>query len=359
MKTQNVLLGIVFLLFGSSCKENTILEKKRVYTPVMLYFSTIEDYLMSANDIPDFVNYPNDWVRWGLKGKVKTVTDKTFHQFSLDFYEDGRLQEVNFISSGVGGTKEGQQTLFHYNDSSRLQSVGVANSFLYNGKNHHFAEWVGDKITAYTPSGKIEKRVYKQINKEKIAYVKQYNYDENGICRTMSLADESPNKSTKLFQVTADGSGRVSDIYIPNLRIPCRLTIGERHIVPVYDEEDRMIGTKEMNIPHNNEAYEMDSIRVENHYKYNDNGDIVEWRYQDIVYPDNRPNDFICTFTYVYDEQGNWTSKTVTGGIVYLHSVLNNYYRGAYSIERVQNEKGESLGQVVFTRNIIYYDDNR
>lgn len=356
MKRQNTLLAATLLLLFSSCQEGVIFEKEQVYTPITLYFSPIEDYLTPAGYTPDFVNYPNDWVKWGLKGKVKNVVCKTLHTFSLDFSEDGRLLQSDFVGEG-GGVSEGTRTIFHYNDSSRLESITSRSSFKMFGNRpaSWSAEELESKVSAYTPSGKIEKRAYYDIRGRKVVSVKQYHYDEKGLCRTMSLAGDSPNKGT-IFNVTSDDQGRASDIYVPNLRIPCRLTIGERHIVPVYNEEGRLVGTKDLGIPHNMEAYNMDSIRVENQYKYNDKGDIVEWVYHDMVYPGNRPNDFVCTFSYVYDTQGNWTSKTMTGGIAYLQSIMNSYYRGSYTIDRVQSEERNDLGAVTLTREITYYN---
>lgn len=356
MKKQNTLLAAILFLLGSSCQEGTIFEKKQVYTPITFYFSPIEDYLTPSGYTPDFVNYPNDWVKWGLKGKVKTVTCKTLHTFSLDFSEDGRLLQSDFVGNG-GSVSEGTQTIFHYNDSSQLESITSKSSFkMYGGRTSRFTEELECKVTAYTPFGKMAKRAYYDIKGKKVVSVKQYQYDEKNLCRTMALADDSPNKKRTIFNVTSDGQGRVSDIYVPNLRIPGRLTIGERHIMPAYDDEGRMSGIKELAIPHNMEAYNIDSIRVENQYKFNDNGDIIEWTYQDMVYPGNRPNDFVCTFSYVYDAQGNWISKTMTGGIAYLHSLMNSYYRGSYTIDRVQSEEREDLGAVTLTREITYYD---
>lgn len=357
MKRKNTLLAATTLiLLSSACQEGGIFEKEQVYTPVTLYFSPIEDYLTPPGYMPDFINYPNDWVKWGLKGKVKTVTCKTLHTFTLDFSEDGRLLQSDFVGDG-GGVSEGTQTIFHYNDSSRLESISSKSSFkMYGGRTSRFAEVLESKVTAYTPSGKIEKRNYYDIKGKKVVSTKQYHYDEKDLCRTMSLADDTSAKTGKIFCVTSDDQGRVSDIYTPNLRIPCRLTIGERHIIPVYNEEGRMVGSKELGIPHNMEAYNMDSIRVENQYKYNEKGDIVEWTYHDMVYPGNRPNDFVCTFSYVYDAQGNWTSKTMTGGIAYLQSIMNSYYRGSYTIDRVQSEERKDLGAVTLTREITYYE---
>lgn len=356
MKRRNVLLVTTFLLLGSACQEGSIFKKEQVYTPVTLYFSPLEDYLTPPGFMPDFVNYPNDWVKWGLKGKVKSVTCKTLHTFSLEFSEDGRLLQSNFVGDG-GGVSEGKQTLFHYNDSNRLESITSKGTFtMMGGRTSRFPEILDSKVMSYTPSGKIEKRSYYDFKGNKVVSVKQYQYDEKDICRGMASVDNNSGKKKGILDITANEQGRASDIYVPNLRIPGRLTIGERHIVPSYDEDGRMIEIKELAIPHNMEAYNMDSIRVENQYKYNDKGDIVEWTYHDIVYPGNRPNDFVCTFSYVYDDQGNWTSKTMTGGIAYLHSFMNSYYRGSYTINRVQSEERNDLGEVTLTREITYYD---
>lgn len=356
MKRKNTSLLAALLLMGSACQEGKIFEKEQVYTPITLYFSPMEDYLTPPGYTPDFVNYPNDRVKWGLKGKVKTVTCKTLHTFSLEFTEDGKLLQSNFVGDG-GGVSEGKQTLFHYTDSNRLESITSKGTFtMMGGRTSRFEETLENKILSYTPSGKIERRSYYDFKGKKVVSVKQYHYDDKGLCRTMSPTDDNSNKKRGILNISFDEQGRAVDIYEPNLRIPGRLTIGERHIVPVYDEEGRMIGVKELAIPHNMEAYNIDSIRVENQYKYNDKGDIAEWGYHDIVYPGNRPNDFICTFSYVYDDQGNWTSKTMTGGVAYLHSFMNSYYRGSYTINRVQSEERSDLGEVTLTREITYYN---
>ena len=46
----------------------------------------------------------------------------------------------------------------------------------------------------------------------------------------------------------------------------------------------------------------------------------------------------------------------MTGGVAYLHSFMNSYYRGSYTINRVPSEERNDLGEVTLTREITYYN---
>ena len=70
------------------CNEaGTFSEKK--YTPVYVYLSTTP--YVGESSISDFVDYPSDLVRLGLRGTVKEVKTTSAAEMVQKFNEDGNL----------------------------------------------------------------------------------------------------------------------------------------------------------------------------------------------------------------------------------------------------------------------------
>lgn len=363
MKTERALLVTFVLLLLGACADSTkelLKKKKMVYTPVTLFFSPTEDYLMRTEFIPDFVNYPDDRVKMGVKGNVRSVEYTTLHKMLLMFREDGSFISRSLIFAGSGNDKEGNSYTFQYDDSLRLQRI-VDDTQMVSGERYYDAGKKGlDHFDGHTPDGKPLVRTIYRLNNKKVDHIKRYHYDENGICREMSLSAKSPKQSKQAMvcDVKCDEEGIPISIYVQRTRILAHgLTAGERFITPVYDNDGRLLATKELAIPHNMESYKIDSICCENQYKYNEQGDVTEWKYTDICYPSSINNEFLFSFKYVYDNQGNWTEKHIIGDYAYLNAVMNGYYRGKYEIKRLSDDgNGKPLSEIVIHRNIDYYE---
>lgn len=362
MKNQKVVNFAILLIALSACSGKAgmglLKEKEIVYNPITSFFSPIEDYVLHSEFIPDFLNYPNDRVKMGLKGNVKTVEYVTVHKMLLSFYKNGLMSDRAIIYAGSGDDKQAYMCTFSYNDSSRLEQLNEQTRLVSMGGTYANNKII-DKFGEYLPSGKPKTRALYGLNNKKVDYIKQYNYDEKGTCREMTLASDSPNKKNDCMacKITCDEEGKIKTIYVKRTRLLVhRLAAGERTITPMYNEEGRLIATNEVGIPHNMEAYNQDSICCRNDFQYNENGDIIAWKYSDIVYPSNTPNDFDLTFKYEYDNQGNWIKKHIIGEMLHLDYLMNSYYYGKYKVERIPDENNQEKGEIVISRNIVYYE---
>ncbi|MDR3268171.1 MAG: hypothetical protein LBT83_03795 [Tannerella sp.] len=357
IKTRFVIIlknisGCLLMLLLGACNEN----ENAVYTPVTLYFSPVEDYLMDMSFLPEFVNYPNDWAKFGFRGNVKQVDYNTAHTISIQFDEAGKILQHAFCADGVT-LKETTTLTFRYDEDQQLTDIARENDYDLSGRRYSSSEKAG-KTTGYTAAGKPQTSTGYRVNGNKtIDYKLQYDYDEKGFCRDVRLLEYSGNYKV-IHHISANEAGRVSYIHVDRAHIPNRLTIGERSIFPEYDSKGQLLSVKETGIPKNMEAYKIDSISSISSYAYNKQGDVQELNYSDIVYPSNRTTDFIFTFLYDYDDCGNWITKRIQGPVEYLQDAMNSYYKRNYKIEPLNDEKEKNRGEIVITRTIIYYDRN-
>jgi hypothetical protein len=76
------------------CNETGTFSEKK-YTPVYVYLSTTP--YVGESSMSDFVDYPSDLVRLGLRGTVKEVKTTSAAEMVQKFNEDG-----NLTSQGCG-----------------------------------------------------------------------------------------------------------------------------------------------------------------------------------------------------------------------------------------------------------------
>ena len=356
---MNTKLGISLAVafFAITACQNGKPEKdsRKVYNSINLYFSPAEDYLLRHEFFPNFINYPDDRVKLGLKGKVEDVKYTTVHTLGYLFDEEGKTLAKVFTEKG----SDMQQSSIYrhdYDDSGRLVQI-TEEDLVDQGRGFRsIRKKEIDKIISHTASGKPLKRAILDLNSNRTDHIVCYEYDANDICRGIGIAEDSPNKNANAMAFTfrCDEKGRIIYIHAKRTRIPYRLARGERKITPTYDLGGRLVSIKEMAIPTNNEAYRIDSIASVTNYKYNKEGDIIECVYSEIVHPRSLTADFTLTFAYEYDKQGNWIKKRIMGEVYVLDGLMNSYYYGRYPI----NPLGNATGEVVIEREIKYYNDN-
>ena len=117
------------------CNEaGTFSEKK--YTPVYVYLSTTP--YVGESSISDFVDYPSDLVRLGLRGTVKEVKTTSAAEMVQKFNEDGNLtsQGLWFDSSHRFGDEYKRE----YGDEGKLTKLyNVRNK--WKAKVYAYDEW--------------------------------------------------------------------------------------------------------------------------------------------------------------------------------------------------------------------------
>lgn len=124
MRNSLLIVAVAAVTVFAACSGGGQMEKERKYTPLSVYF----DPLLSQfhQDEPaayyiDFINYPNDLVKHGLRGNVSDVRYhskgdivKTYKHYSFD--NEGRLKSVS-------SPAHQDPARYEYDDEGRLKDV--------------------------------------------------------------------------------------------------------------------------------------------------------------------------------------------------------------------------------------------
>lgn len=357
---------ILSVFLYSACDSPANIINKRSYPTVHLFLEPTEEHLLDGSYIPDFVNYPDDRIKFGLKEDVRKVEYTSLHKMLWLFHKNGKIAANNIVFSG-GWNQEINTWIYQYENDSiggydiptmgHLTGISTETQLVTNGQTLSGGESLHDKVV-YNDAGNLTTRSY--LLSKKVNYVKQFNYNEKGLCTTMSLTENSSSAKENMIDcnISCDESGVISHIYLRKTRIPVHgLTRGDRSITPVYAMDGKLSVVKSLSIPRNMEAYNMDSIYSISQYEYNEQGDVATWHYTDTVYPGRIVNKLTITFNYIYDTHGNWTEKRMTGEPHILDLIMNEYYRGRYTIESTVDEQGKEWGTIAITRKISYFSE--
>lgn len=363
MKSYHFIVGLLVAVVMTACGKSAV-----EFPPVHLFLEPTEEILLQAPYLPDFVNYPDDRVKRGLRGDVDEVAYPSVHRTLWLFYPNGKLAAECIVYDG-GWNKELNNWMFNYENSggggSDIPNPGnleeiITRKELVNNRWKNSSGKSGSLSDSfqYDENGRLQTRsghLFKNVS-----YVKQYVYNDKGICTDMYLTETGSSKKSGnvTSEVRSGERGEVSRIYFKNVRIPVHgLTIGERTVFPVYDKKGKMTQVRCLSVPHNMEAYNIDSISSCSKYEYNAQGDVSLWHYTDTVYPQGTVNEFDVSFDYVYDKQGNWIEKHIFGAPNILNLMMNGYYRGTYDIAQSTDEQGNPRGEVVIKREITYFSE--
>lgn len=325
------LLAATFLLLCLSSCEN-----KKVYSPVTAFtycddaYMSIhtEDKLSFARCFMDFVQYPDDWTKLGLKGKVKTIhSDEKGLVTGLEFDEFGHV----IMQGRVLGGRYGDALEFEYQDGRLQKAINrrarSLQTFLYNEAN---------QLT----TSKSEQ------------YEKQYTYYENGMLKNVSIV--KTNDRDGILNMDCDETGRVLALRMWATH-PIVSTLVETDFTYEYNS-DGLCNVKhgkafieERGIHIGKDYYYItDSLFTTSRYTYNDKHDIVKWEEEYSTSKKEISGSFTVEFSYEYDEQGNWTSRIATPSSEDVLKLL--YQKNSFVME---NGKPASK----LERNIEYYSE--
>lgn len=347
MRKRHILTSLFVFTLCLSCSQ----DEKLGTSPVHLYLEPTEEHLWSASQFPDFVNYPDDRAKMGVKGKVRKIVYETAQPLLWIFSSDGKLLNVTYIFGSY--IREMHDWRFYYNEAGNLTQTAFEQKTLYKGRESKGFKGSPIDEISLSEDGKMDTRSMLAFNR--VSVQKQFQYNGKGICTSVAYIENGKSGSDKL---TYNERGQVTRIQLKQTRIPTHgLTRGDRDIVPAYDDQGRIASLRCMSIPQNMEAYNIDSIDSQSSYEYNENNDVVLWHYTDTVYPRKYPNEFSVRFEYVYDEQNNWTEKRMISYPGVLSTLMNSYYRGEYPMNYLEpDEEGNQLAEIVIKRTITYYE---
>lgn len=325
------LLVSAFLIQGLSSCEN-----KKVYSPVMAFtccddaYMSIqgEDKLSFTRCFMDFVQYPDDWTKLGLKGKVKNIySDENKLVTGLEFDEFGHVT----MQGRILGGRYGHSLEFEYQGGKLQKAINrgsrALQAYLYNE---------ADRLTA----SKSEQ------------YEKVYTYYENGMLKNVSVVKTHDRDG--IVKMDCDETGRVLALRMW-VQHPIVKTLVETDFTYEYNS-DGLCNVKhgkafleERGIHIGKDYYYItDSLFTTSRYTYNDKHDIVKWEEEYYTGKKEISGNFTVDFSYEYDEQDNWISRIATPSSEEVLKLL--YHKDSFVME---NGKPASK----LERNITYYSE--
>ncbi len=325
-----LLISIPLLLGLLSC------ENKKVYSPVTAftycddaYMSIhVEDKLSFARCFMDFVQYPDDWTKLGLKGNVKTIySDENGLVTGLEFDEFGHVT----MQGRVLGGRYGDALEFEYQDGRLQKAINrrarSQQIFLYNETN---------QLT---------------ISKSE-QYEKQYTYYKNGMLKNASVTKTYDRDG--ILNMDCDETGRVLALRMWATH-PIVSTLVETDFTYEYNSDGlcnvkhgkAFIEERGIHIG-KDYFYITDSLFTTSRYTYNDRHDIVKWEEEYYTRKKEISGNFTVEFSYEYDEQGNWTRRIATPSSEKVLKLL--YHKNSFVME---NDKPASK----LERDIKYYSE--
>lgn len=339
MKTaRQYLRGIGLLLILnfvlSACSGNGKFLSERKYNPITFYFNPNLFWVSGtptdpACFVPDFVNYPNDLVKYGLRGSVKSLQSKGPFFSEMRFNSQGNLTYQGYFFDS--DKRYGEAYQFEYTESGNLASMYNVRRRQGSGASERYV---------YDASNKLMNRVYKAGAK------KIYAYHENGLLKSVLLDPQRDDQD--VCDMVCDNDGNIISLETFQLSHPAEKFLVQKkraRSTYAYNSDGLCSSSKEILLP-SKQHHAIDSICGESTYLYNDKGDLIQWNYSSVCYPKNDTYRFTIDYIYVYDEQGNWTEMKVVGNAV--KDLLSSF--GVATME-------DGRKYVTFNRVIEYYTD--
>lgn len=349
MKKESFLL--MFVLIGSfiACTNGGILKvEKKKYTPISLYYNPLElvpDWLNPCMVSPDFLNYPDDLSKFGLRGKVKSVIyDPLFRE--LEFNEQGNLM----LSAGYLGKNRNYGDVYIYDYSPEKKLTQMRNA--RNARKQTYS---------YDESGKLVKRegalgygyqTYNYYVDGKMKEIVNHPYSDN-LYLHGTYGEMKCNENGDIVYLEMYKSN--NPFFSDRLRLRSVSTFGYASNGLCSDKTETLYWGKS----------DCDSIRCYNTYEYNEKGDIILWHYKDEWYSKTKTeNSITCglAYKYIYDANNNWTQMTITIPKVFSESdsareVLSFMIR-SQSVFGLVSQNGEGNYIITYKRNINYYSES-
>lgn len=295
------LLGLL-----SSCTQELI-HKEKKYTPLYLYYNPFKPSvgLMGSmyspeKDYPNYLNYPSDCVKHGLRDRVALVSyvGRGIVYFELSFDKEGKL--IRTVSSMDAAKRFAEFRDFKYDSMGKLEGIYRQ----YGSRRQKFE---------YDASGKLIKR------EGGLHYAYQtYAYYDDGTLKEITPHMKSDqylnhdfygkmefNESGELVHANfLTTSSPFWSIDRTRFRSVCRFSYASNGLCTQKNETLYL-----------NKTYmDVDSILCRSVYTYNEKGDIARWDYSDVLYQgttSENGNNLAFLFEYKYDLHDNWTTMKV------------------------------------------------
>lgn len=267
------------------CNEVTKFAEKK-YTPVYVYLSTIP-YVSEAY-LPDFVDYPNDLAKFGLRGAVKEVKVSSAGEMVQKFDEDGKLitQGTWFDSSH----RFGEEYRWEYDDKGRLVKLNNTRT-KWHPEFFVYDEW--DRLTERKAEDYT--RFYQYAGEGKSNYT-AHTEGGQGMDKISFFFSETSGNRILTFEIYSKPEGyRIVD---GNTRMRFQAKYPATQLCPnftkTYYPDPRYYKNK------------IDSVVNTFQVSYNDKEDVKQCLIHSVEHPSGKTWDCRIDYLYQYDEHDNW-----------------------------------------------------
>lgn len=316
MHLMKILLFLVAVVLLTSCGDA---EKEKVYPPLSEFmycddafldrYAGIEKFTF-AKQFTDFVQYPDDWTKFGLKGKVKRMSCERQRGILTEVLFDIEGHLISQGSTFGRGGRYGSTLDFEYADGRLARVV------------HRTSREA--QTYEYDDQGKLN------LSKGD-RYEKRFEYHANGMLKSITMStpnDYSPSLKDGIYSMNCDETGRVLSLTMRAAH-PVIDILGIGTFEFEYDDRG-LCNVKHGRIFVDNDYHQIcDTVFSTSRFTYNEHNDLVKWEEEYHTGKGDKSGSFVKQYSYVYDEEGNWTTRSTL------------------------DEAGETEG--TFTRNIEYF----
>lgn len=311
-------------------------ETNRVYPPISLYFMKANSMVVSVGAmgedytayLPDFVSYPNDLTKLGLKGPVKYCEmGASTIKWTFDFNTDGNLTNQQFRMDSQGRYGEGHR--MEYNGAGELTFLG-----------RDFRGQSPDSHTYTYENGVLVKREYGSGMR-----TYEWKKDSNGKLDPIKSVTKGLKPLMDMTYAESDAGVVLHSMLYANPWLPGGLAADKGMSTFEYDSDGRLMKISVCYFGCKN-APAKDLYGV-NLYEYNEHGDVSKETYSlaktaDQCLTDNALHTQVTTYDYNYDEHDNWIwckSTSSRGNEVSLPVSRTIQYYSEEELETIAAEK--------------------
>lgn len=298
-------LSLSFISCGNKHKtdsDSTDTKIVQVFPAIGLYYGSptsilgnTNDYEIGPSNLPDYITYPDDLAKMGLRGKVKSVreTVSTF-SWTYTFNPDGNLTDYQFRMDSRGRYGEGAKAV--YNEAGELIMLG--RNFRGQSPNSHSYSYRNGKL-ARRHSSRGE-RIY--------CY-----HDSMGVMIPDSAVTNGLTPFLDIRFIQRDDMILVERITYKRPSLPGNISANKAESVMEYASDGQLKAIR--SIYRGVKGYKASTLYGLTEYTYNEQGDVTKKEYY--LFTDKAPltdatslttsvHHAIDTFEYQYDEHGNW-----------------------------------------------------
>lgn len=305
-----------------SVNTKVFAQKKRQYSPLYLYYNPLDPNItgIMANEeyapvfsYPNYRNYPNDWLKHGLRGNVSSVSyfypQTEFTMVEIRFNQEGKIVYTGGYldrSRRFAETRE-----FVYDDKGLLTGI------LYNT---YRDQAISRQNFEYDNYGKLQQRIGTSIGRGSGSV--SYNYYADGTLKeVIPIAGRYKDEDIQGWKMEFNELGELSLLEIPETNNPFILNVkNDRNDLlssSSFTYSNGLCVQKQEMIHLKIENKDIETIPCNSEFTYNDQGDLISWAYTGGVCRRSSSEYFIeqaiftIQFEYIYDQYGNWTTMKI------------------------------------------------